>query len=72
MEVGPLVRALDSELSVALAVVDGFLGHLNVQHVITNEDYNLIAGKIESLQTRYGQLLRLYFHKYNEDKKKGR
>ena len=40
MEVGPLVRALDSELSVALAVVDGFLGHLNVQHVITSEDYS--------------------------------
>ena len=70
MEAGPLVRALEQELSVALSLVDGFLGHLNVEHEITSTDLKTISAKIQSIQLRYGQLLRLYLHKYSEDKKK--
>ena len=70
MEAGPLVLALEQELSVALSVIDGFLGHLNPEHEINDADYQMVAIKIESIQLRYGQLLRLYLHKYNEDKKK--
>ena len=46
MEVGLLVQALDSELSIALNVVDGFLGQINVEHEIMSADYVRVASKI--------------------------